>query len=118
MREATLQDIFRRIEKIKCRSDQREQTFLFKVLCALTKQNEITIDELISMEDDATIRQKMLDQLRDETLLIRSVTNGSYVHHSQSIQVCMKEYYKSQCESCNNSKKSPWRDWFISWKIF
>lgn len=114
MREATLQDVFRRIEKIKCRSDQREQAILFKVLCTLTNQKEITIDELIGMEEDATIRQKMLDQLRDETLIIRSVTNGSYVHQSHSIGVCMNEYYKTQCKSCNKLEKSRWRDFFFS----
>ena len=109
MRQATLQDISRRVEKIKCRSDEREKAFLFNVLCSLTNQPEVTVDELIRMEDDANIRQKMLDQLRNETLLIRSVTNGSYMCHGHVIEVCIKELYKTQCQSCNKDQKSIWR---------
>ncbi|CAF3399340.1 unnamed protein product [Rotaria sp. Silwood1] len=97
IRKSILQDIARRIEKIRCRKTLQEQTFLFNVLCVLSYQPEITIDELIEIEQDATVRQKMLDELRDETILIRSVSTGSYIYHSQSIKVCIEEYYKDKC---------------------
>jgi hypothetical protein len=56
------------------------------------------------MEQDATIRQKMLDQLGNETLVIRSVTSGSYISHSQVVKVCIEEYYKDKCQYCNEGK--------------
>jgi hypothetical protein len=104
IRKSSLQDISRRVEKIKCRSNNQEQAFLFNVLCSLTHKPEISVDELIAMEDDALTRQQMLDQLRDETLLIRSVTSGSYIYHSQVIKVCVEEYYKDKCQYCNEEK--------------
>ncbi|CAF0775772.1 unnamed protein product [Rotaria sordida] len=97
IRKSILQDIARRIEKIRCRVTIQEQTFLFNVLCILLYQPEITIDELIEIEKDVTVRQKILNELRDETILIRSVSTGSYIYHSQSIRVCVEEYYKDKC---------------------
>lgn len=114
MRQATLQDISRRVEKIKCRSDKQQRTFLFKVLCTLSKQAEVTVDELIRMEDDTNIRQKMLDQLRDETLLIRSAINGSYMYHGHAIEVCVQEFYKDQCQSCDRDNRSFWKRFVFS----
>ncbi|CAF2396581.1 unnamed protein product [Rotaria sp. Silwood2] len=58
IRKSNLQNIARRIEKIRCRTTIQEQTFLFNVLYVLSYQPEITIDELIEIEKDATIRQK------------------------------------------------------------
>jgi hypothetical protein len=104
IRKSSLQDIFRLVEKIKCRSDNQEQIFLFNILCSLTHKSELSVDELIAMEEDATMRQNMLDQLRNETLLIRSVTGGSYIYHSQTIKVCIEEYYKDKCQYCNGGK--------------
>lgn len=59
-------------------------------------QPELTVDELIEMEGDVTIRLKILEQLRNETILIRSVSNGSYVYHSQTIKVAIEEYYQDK----------------------
>ena len=56
------------------------------------------------MEEDVTIRQKILDELRNETILDRSVSNGSYVYHGQVIRVCIEEYYKDKCLHCNEEK--------------
>jgi len=104
IRKSNLQDIARRIEKLKCRTTTQEQTFLFNVLCSLLHRSEIPVDKLIEIEQDVTVRQKILDELRDETLLIRSVSTGSYTYHSQVIRVCMEEYYKDKCLNCNAGK--------------
>ncbi|CAF0902159.1 unnamed protein product [Adineta ricciae] len=101
IRRSTLQDTARRIEKIKCRATTQEQTFLFNVLCGLLNQPELTVDQLIELESDVTVRQKILDELRNETLLIRSVAAGSFIYHSQTIRVCVEEYYKDKCLHCN-----------------
>ena len=101
IRRSTLQDTARRIEKIKCRSTIQEQAFLFNVLCGLLNQPELTVDRLIELESDATVRQKILDELRNETLLIRSASTGSFIYHSQVIRVCVEEYYKDKCLHCN-----------------
>ncbi|CAF0805144.1 unnamed protein product [Adineta steineri] len=104
IRKSILQDTARRIEKIRCRGTTQEQTFLFNVLCGLLYRPELTVDELIEMEEDVSIRQSVLDELRNETLLIRSVSTGSYIYHSQVIKVCVEEYYKNKCLSCNALK--------------
>lgn len=56
------------------------------------------------MEEDVTIRQKILDELRNETLLIRSVSTGSYLYHSHAVKVCVREFYKDKCLQCNGGK--------------
>jgi flagellar biosynthesis chaperone FliJ len=104
IRKSTLQDTARRIEKIKCRANTQEQTFLFNVLYGLLHRSELTADELIKMEQDVTIRQKILDELRNETILMRSVSTGSYVYHSQVIRVCIKEFYKDKFLQFNMGK--------------
>jgi hypothetical protein len=104
IRKSTLQDTARRIEKIRCRTTTQEQKFLSNVLCGLLYQPELTVDELVEIEEDVTIRQKILDELRNETILIRSVSTGSYVYHSQVIKVCVEEYYKDKCLPCNRRK--------------
>ncbi len=96
-----MHDTLRRIEKIRCRINTQEQTFLFNILCALLHQPELTVDQLVAIEEDVTIRQKILDELRNETILMRSVSTGSYVYHSQVIKVCVGEYYKDKCLQCN-----------------
>ncbi|UJR28116.1 hypothetical protein I4U23_009371 [Adineta vaga] len=101
VRRSILQDTARRIEKIKCRTTTQEQTFLSNVLCGLLDLHEITVDELIQLESDVTVRQKVLDELRNETLLIRSVSTGSYLYHSQVIRVCIEEYFKDKWQGCN-----------------
>ncbi|CAF1416092.1 unnamed protein product [Adineta ricciae] len=101
IRRSTLQDTARRIEKIKCRATTQEQTFLFNVLCGLLNQPELTVDQLIELESDVIVRQKILDELRNETLLIRSASTGSFIYHSQAIRVCVEEYYKDKCLHCN-----------------
>ena len=78
-----------------------EQKFLFNVLCGLLNRHELTVDELVEIENDVTIRQKILDELRNETLLMRSVSTGSFTYHSQVIRVCIEEYYKNRCLHCN-----------------
>ena len=105
IRKAYLQDILRRIEKIKCRQNNREQQFSFNVLCGLLHQTELTVDQLIKMEADANIRQKVLDELRNETILMRTVSSGSYIYHSQAIKVCIEEFYKDKCLQCNGKKQ-------------
>ena len=101
IRRSTLQDTARRIEKIKCRVTTQEQAFLFNVLCGLLNHRELTVDQLIELESDVAIRQKILDDLRNETLLIRSASTGSFIYHSQTIRVCVEEYYKDKCLHCN-----------------
>lgn len=66
------------------------------VLWGLLDRPELTVSELIDMEPDVSIRQKILDELRDETILIRSVTNAAYAYHSQVIKVCIQEYYREK----------------------
>ncbi len=51
------------------------------------------------MEEDVTVRQKVLDELRNETILIRTIATGSYKYHSQTIKVCIEEYYKDKCNA-------------------
>ncbi len=51
------------------------------------------------MEEDVTVRQKVLDELRNETILIRTIATGSYKYHSQAIKVCIEEYYKDKCNA-------------------
>lgn len=78
-----------------------EQRFLFNVLCGLLHRSELAVDELVEIESDVTIRQKILDELRNETLLRRSVATGSFTYHSQLIRVCIEEYYKDRCQKCH-----------------
>ena len=96
IRQATLQDIARRIEKLRCRSNTQEEAFLMNVLWGLLNQSELSVTELIAMERDVSIRQKVLDELRDETILIRSISNASYAYHSQVIKVCIQEFYQDK----------------------
>jgi len=56
------------------------------------------------MEEDVTIRQKILDELRNETILMRSASTGSYIYHSQVIRVCIKEFYKDKFLQFNMGK--------------
>jgi hypothetical protein len=63
------------------------------------------VDELIHMEGDVSIRQKVLDELYNETILTRTVTNGSYIFHAQSTKVCVEKYYKEKrCFHCKSIK--------------
>lgn len=74
---------------------------MFNVLCGLLHRPELTVDELIHMEEDVTVRQKMLDDLRNETIITRTVSNGAYVFHGQSTKVCVEEFYrKKKCFHC------------------
>lgn len=103
IRTKTLDDIFRRIEKIRCRVSSEEETFIFNVLCGLLHRDELSVDELIHMEKDPTIRQKLLDELRNETILMRTVKNGSYTFHNRSIRICIEEFYKDKkCFHCKS----------------
>lgn len=103
IRSSTLNDIKRRIEKIRCRISSREETFMFNLLCGLLHRDELTIDEIIHMESDVSIRQKVLDELRNETLLARTVSSGSYIFHGQSTKVCIQESYKEKkCFHCKS----------------
>ena len=53
------------------------------------------------MEDDVDVRQKILEELRSETILARNVTNGSYIFHGQATKLCFEEYYKEKkCSYC------------------
>ncbi len=53
------------------------------------------------MEPDVNVRQKILDELRNETFLARNVANGSYVFHGQATRVCIEEFYKDKkCLHC------------------
>ena len=105
---ATLNDIARRIEKIRCRVSSEEETFILNVLCGLLHKDELTVDELIHMEKDANIRQKILDELRDDTILARNISNGSTKFYSQATKVCVEEFYKEKkcfhCKSIDDMK--------------
>jgi hypothetical protein len=105
IRTAVLNDIERRIEKIRCRVNTQEETFLFNILCGLLHRSELTVDELIHMEADVNIRQKILGELRSETILAQNVTNGSYLFHGQVTKVCVEESYKEKrCFHCKSIK--------------
>jgi hypothetical protein len=57
------------------------------------------------MENDVNIRQKVLDELRNETILARNVTNGSFIFHGQATKVCVEESYKEKrCLHCTSIK--------------
>jgi hypothetical protein len=113
IRKSTLHDIARRIEKIRCRTNTQEQTFLFNVLCGLLNQTELTVDQLINMEEDVTVRQKILDELRNETILMRSVSTSEYTYNSQAIKVCFEEFYKNKCLYCNGGRKWIYKTVFL-----
>ncbi|CAF0853079.1 unnamed protein product [Adineta ricciae] len=105
IRLATLNDIFRRIEKLRCRATSEEQTFIFNILCGLLHRSELTVDELVHMQENAEIRHKMLEQLRNETILTRAVSKGAYQFHGQSTKVCVEEFYKEKwCFHCKSIK--------------
>ncbi|CAF0962928.1 unnamed protein product [Rotaria sordida] len=96
IRKATLNGIARRIEKIRCRVSNQEEAFIFNILCGLLNRFEVTVDDLIEMEKDVNIRQKILEELRNETILARNVTNGAYVFHEQATKMCVKEFYEEK----------------------
>ncbi|CAF0977347.1 unnamed protein product [Rotaria sp. Silwood1] len=101
IRSSTLNSIARRIEKIRCRVGSQEEAFILNILCGLSYRSELTIDDLIQMEGDASIRQKILEELRNETILARNVTTGSYIFHEQATKVCVNEFYKEKrCFPC------------------
>lgn len=103
IRSCTLHDIARRIEKLRCRANSKEETFIFNVLCGLLHKPELTVDELIHMEGDVAIRQKLLEELCNETILMRTVKNGSYTFHGQATKVCVEEFYKEKkCFHCKS----------------
>ena len=105
IRTNTLNDIRRRIEKIRCRVNNQEEIFLFNILCGLLHQSELTVDQLNHMEPDVNIRQKMLGELRSETILAQNVTSGSYLFHGKATEVCVKEFYKEKkCLHCKSIK--------------
>jgi uncharacterized protein YjgD (DUF1641 family) len=81
--------------------NSKEETFVFNILCGLLHRSELTVDELIHMEEDVEIRQKVLDELRNETILTRNVSNGAYIFHGKVIKVCVEEFYqKKKCFHC------------------
>ncbi|CAF2412020.1 unnamed protein product [Rotaria sp. Silwood2] len=101
IRLSTLNSIARRIEKIRCRVSSQEEQFILNILCGLLYRSELTVDDLIEMEKDPNIRQKVLEELRNETILAQHVTTGSYVFHEQATKVCTNEFYKEKkCFSC------------------
>lgn len=108
IRTSTLNDIGRRIEKIRCRISTEEETFMLNILCGLLHKSELTVDELIHMEKDANIRQKILDELRHDTILARNISDGSTKFYSQSTKVCVEEFYKEKkcfhCKSIHDMK--------------
>ncbi|CAF1606538.1 unnamed protein product [Adineta ricciae] len=105
IRLATLNDIFRRIEKLRCRATSEEQTFIFNILCGLLHRSELTVDELVHMQGNAEIRHKVLEELRNETILTRAVSKGAYRFHGQSTRVCVEEFYKEKrCFHCKSIK--------------
>ncbi len=64
-------------------------------------RSELTVDELIHMEGDVNIRQKVLGELRNETILAQNVTNGSYLFHGQATKVTVENSYKEKkCFHC------------------
>ena len=96
-----MNDTTRRIEKIRCRASSQEEAFIFNVLCGLLRQPELTVDELIHMEGDVNIRQKILDELRNETILARNLSKGSFIFHGQATKVCVEESYRDKkCSHC------------------
>ncbi|CAF1266341.1 unnamed protein product [Adineta steineri] len=105
IRTANLNDIRRRLEKIRCRATTQEEVFIFNVLCGLLHKSELTVDELIHMEEDVSIRQKVLEELCHETILTRTVSSGSYIFQGQSAKVCVEEFYKEKkCFRCKSIK--------------
>ena len=103
IRSTSLSDIARRIEKIRCRVTSEEETFVMNILCGLLHKPELSVDELIHMEKDADIRQKMLDELRNETIVARNISNGSTKYYGQATKVCVEEYYKEKkCFHCKS----------------
>ena len=102
---AALNDIFRRIEKLRCRATSEEQTFIFNILCGLLHRSELTVDELVHMQENAEIRHKVLEQLRNETIVTRAVSKGAYQFHGQATRVCVEEFYKEKrCFHCKSIK--------------
>jgi len=81
---------------------------MFNVLCGLLHRSQLIVDELIHMEADVNIRQKMLAELRNETILAQNVTDGAYLFHGQATKVCVEEFYKEKkclhCKSIKNMK--------------
>ncbi len=68
-------------------------------------RSELTVDELIHMEGDVSIRHKILDELRNETILAQNVGKGSYIFHGQATKVCVEEFYKEKkCFHCKSIK--------------
>ena len=49
VRTSTLQDIRRRIEKIRCHANEKEESFIFNIVCGLLHRDELSVDELNQM---------------------------------------------------------------------
>jgi hypothetical protein len=61
----------------------------------------LTVDELIHMEEDVSIRHKILEELRRETILTQNVRSGAYIFHGQATKVCVEDFYKDKkCFHC------------------
>jgi hypothetical protein len=57
------------------------------------------------MESDVNIRQKVLRELRNETILAQNVASGAYIFHGQATKVCVEETYKEKkCFHCKSIK--------------
>jgi len=57
------------------------------------------------MEKDVNIRQKVLGELRNETILAQKVADGSYIFHGKATEVCVAECYKEKkCFHCKSIK--------------
>lgn len=68
-------------------------------------RSELTVDELIHMESDVDRRQKVLGELRNETMLAQKVADGSYIFHGQATKTCVAEFYKEKkCFHCKSIK--------------
>jgi hypothetical protein len=57
------------------------------------------------MESDVTIRQKVLEELRNETILAQNVANGAFTFHGRATKVCVEKSYKEKrCFHCKSMK--------------
>ncbi|CAF0788321.1 unnamed protein product [Didymodactylos carnosus] len=94
----TLEDIRRKVEKIISRLSTKEQKLLFRILCHFLTHQEMSVNDLISLENDQTIRLGVINDLQNESLLSRTVRSGNYVLHSQAVRVCLQKYYEKNCK--------------------